>query len=655
MQPERASNRKLLYWQAILAVAVQAEQGDLPAAQAALVSVRALEEAFAQSEVDESVLDMALAASAEVTAEVAAETVAFFPVFGHICDRLGFAQKDAICLAVSLANVANGKPVPVAQKLMAMLHDQAAEGLLDAQDAINLSFWENPAQVAAVLDFAFGRVPNLPTGVALSLSQPGVAYHHKALLEELTPMLHTALDTNTPLVVALTGEKGVGRCFMAQTLAKRLGFGTLCVEASVLPMPAPQIQALCTVAALYGAVICFANVNFTNANSEKQAMLREQLNIVLQHTTLVFITATQLHGFAGRFSLLARAVSALQPEERLCALQGLLQGALPTEQLARVANLYHLNMQKIVSIASRLRAEALAGALCEAQLLAAVQAENTVALSQNATILTTNKRFADVVLPEAQMTQLSAIIECVKNRETVYRDWDFQQTIPYGKGVAALFYGASGTGKTLAASVLANELGLALYRVDLSQLTSKYIGETQKNIARIFDEAQQSDCILFFDEADALFSRRSDGAQAQDKQINGEIAYLLQRTETYEGVMILATNLLQNFDEAFRRRIQYIVHFPLPDAALRRTMWQKVFPAKAPVREVDEALLAEQLELSGAGVRNIALSAAYMAASSGTQIDTNCCVQAARLEYAKQGKTFPRYLDDMYPQERSAL
>ncbi len=631
MQAESASDRKMLYWQAILAVAVQAEQGDLPAAQAALVSVRALEEDLGNN---------------DATAPL--ETDGFFPVFGHICGCLGFVQQDALCLAVLLANGASGKSLPAVHKLVSALH--GAERLSTAQDAINVSFWENPAQVAAVLDFAFGRAPSLPTGVTLSVSQQGVAYHHKALLEELSPMLREALATHTPLVVALTGDKGAGRCFLVQTLAQRLGFGTLCIDASAMPVPTQQMEALCTVAALYGAVVCF-----TNLNGEKQSIFRDNLQIALQCTTLVFITASRLYGLVGRFSLLTREILALQPEERLCAMQGLLQDALPAEQLARVANLYHLNMQKIMSIASRLAAEALAGPLCEAQLIAAVQAENTVALSQNATILTTNKRIADVVLPEAQMAQLSAIIECVKNRETVYRDWDFQHTIPYGKGVAALFYGASGTGKTLAASVLANELGLALYRVDLSQLTSKYVGETQKNIARIFDEAQQSDCILFFDEADALFSRRSDGAQAQDKQINGEIAYLLQRTETYEGVMVLATNLLQNFDEAFRRRIQYIVHFPLPDAALRHTMWQNVFPEKAPVYEIDEALLAEQLELSGAGVRNIALSAAYMAASNGTQIDTACCVQAARLEYAKQGKTFPRYLDDMYPQERSAL
>lgn len=631
MQAENASDRAMLYWQAILAVAVQAEQGDLPAAQAALVSVRALEEDLGNN---------------DVTAPQ--ETDGFFPVFGHICGCLGFVQQDALCLAVLLANGANGQSLSAVHKLVLALY--GAERLSTAQDAINVSFWENPAQVAAVLDFAFGRAPVLPTGVMLSVSQQGVAYHHKALLEELSPMLCEALATHTHLVVAFTGDKGAGRCFLAQTLARRLGFGTLCIDACAMPVPTQQMQALCTVAALYGAVVCF-----TNLNGEKQSIFRDNLQIALQYTTLVFITASRLYGLLGRFSLLTREILALQPEERLCAMQGLLQGALPVESLARVANLYHLNMQKIMSIASRLSAEVLAGPLCEAQLIAAVQAENTVALSQNATILTTNKRISDVVLPEAQMAQLSAIIECVKNRETVYRDWGFQHTIPYGKGVAALFYGASGTGKTLAASVLANELGLALYRVDLSQLTSKYVGETQKNIARIFDEAQQSDCILFFDEADALFSRRSDGAQAQDKQINGEIAYLLQRTETYEGVMVLATNLLQNFDEAFRRRIQYIVHFPLPDAALRRTMWQKVFPEKAPVCEIDEALLAEQLELSGAGVRNIALSAAYMAASNGTQIDTNCCVQAARLEYAKQGKTFPRYLDDMYPQERSAL
>lgn len=204
-----------------------------------------------------------------------------------------------------------------------------------------------------------------------------------------------------------------------------------------------------------------------------------------------------------------------------------------------------------------------------------------------------------------------------------------------------LFYGAPGTGKTMAAQVLAAELGLPLYRVDLSQLISKYIGETQKNIGQIFDEAERSECILLFDEADAIFTRRSDVSDAQDRYSNAETAYLLQRIEQYGGVCILATNLLQNFDDAFRRRISYMVHFPLPDEGLRQELWESIFPEETPLGEdLDPALLARAFELSGASIKNAALHGALLAAAEGTEVQMRHLMGSIRNEYEKQGKNF---------------
>ena len=205
----------------------------------------------------------------------------------------------------------------------------------------------------------------------------------------------------------------------------------------------------------------------------------------------------------------------------------------------------------------------------------------------------------------------------------------------------------------MAAGVVANELGLELYRVDLSQLISKYIGETQKNIGRIFDAARRSGCVLFFDEADALFARRSDASDAQDRYSNAEIAYLLQRTEQYDGIILLATNLLQNFDEAFRRRIGFMVHFTLPDEGQRLRLWRAAFPPAAPAGPMDFALLASQLELSGAGIRSCAVHAAYLAAAEHGDITMDRVIRAARREYEKEGKAFPPRLDAMFPAERS--
>ncbi|MBS6397845.1 MAG: ATP-binding protein [Clostridiales bacterium] len=219
--------------------------------------------------------------------------------------------------------------------------------------------------------------------------------------------------------------------------------------------------------------------------------------------------------------------------------------------------------------------------------------------------------------------------------------WGFSEKFSYGNGISILFYGAPGTGKTMAAQVLANALGMPLYRVDLSQLISKYIGETQKNIGRIFDEADKCDCILLFDEADAIFTKRSDVSDAQDRYSNAETAYLLQRIEQYAGVSILATNLLQNFDDAFRRRISYMVHFPMPDAGLRREMWESIFPARTPVSpEVDPLMLAQAFELSGASIKNAALHGALMAGAEGSQVRMAHILSGIRNEYGKQGKSF---------------
>lgn len=244
----------------------------------------------------------------------------------------------------------------------------------------------------------------------------------------------------------------------------------------------------------------------------------------------------------------------------------------------------------------------------------------------------------DIVLPAELTRQLTELCAFAKMRGTVYNSWGFGEKIPWGRGISALFYGAPGTGKTMAATVLAGEVNLPLMRVDISQLTSKYIGETQKNIGLIFDQAAKSDCILFFDEADAIFAKRTESNDSQDKYANAETAYLLQRMEGYDGICILATNLLQNFDEAFRRRIGYMLHFPLPDASLREKIWRSIFPSQAPVENLDFSLLAQQLELSGASIKNCAVHAAYLAAIGGGKITMATIFAGAKNEYQKQGK-----------------
>jgi SpoVK/Ycf46/Vps4 family AAA+-type ATPase len=208
-----------------------------------------------------------------------------------------------------------------------------------------------------------------------------------------------------------------------------------------------------------------------------------------------------------------------------------------------------------------------------------------------------------------------------------------------GKGLNTLFAGPSGTGKTMAAEIVAADLGLELYKVDLSTLVSKYIGETEKNLDKIFAAAQEANAILFFDEADAIFGKRSEVKDAHDRYANIEVGYLLQKMEEYDGVVILATNLRKNIDDAFIRRMHMTIEFPFPEEPDRLRIWQKVFPPEAPLgSDVDMAFLARQFKVTGGNIRNIALLAAFLAADEDSPIEMSHVIRALKREYQKLGK-----------------
>jgi SpoVK/Ycf46/Vps4 family AAA+-type ATPase len=239
-----------------------------------------------------------------------------------------------------------------------------------------------------------------------------------------------------------------------------------------------------------------------------------------------------------------------------------------------------------------------------------------------------------LVLPDAQRQILRDMAAHVRQRTTVYERWGFAAHGSRGLGISALFAGASGTGKTMAAEVLADELHLDLYRIDLSSVVSKYIGETEKNLRRIFDAAEQGGVILLFDEADALFGKRSDVKDSHDRYANIEVSYLLQRMESYRGLAILTSNLKSSLDVAFLRRIRFVVQFPFPDHAQRTEIWRRVFPPDMPRAGLDPAALA-RLNVSGGNIRNIALGAAFHAADAGEPVGMRHVLRAARSEYAK--------------------
>jgi hypothetical protein len=240
----------------------------------------------------------------------------------------------------------------------------------------------------------------------------------------------------------------------------------------------------------------------------------------------------------------------------------------------------------------------------------------------------------ELILPEPQLEVLRDVASQVRQRFKVYETWGFGSKSKRGLGISALFAGVSGTGKTMAAEVLANELRLDLYRIDLSAVVSKYIGETEKNLRQVFDSAEEGGAILLFDEADALFGQRSEVQDSHDRYANIEVSYLLQRMEAYRGLAILTTNMKEDLDSAFLRRIRFIVQFPFPDPAQRLEIWRRVFPADTPTRGLDLSLLA-QLNLAGGTIRNIALNAAFLAADANEPVQMKHLLRSARSEYIK--------------------
>ncbi|MBW4686854.1 MAG: AAA family ATPase [Komarekiella atlantica HA4396-MV6] len=244
----------------------------------------------------------------------------------------------------------------------------------------------------------------------------------------------------------------------------------------------------------------------------------------------------------------------------------------------------------------------------------------------------------DLILPEPQCRTLREIVAQVQQRITVYETWGVAAGSANGLGVSALFAGASGTGKTLAAEVLAQELRLDLYRIDLSQVVSKYIGETEKNLRRVFDAAEAGGAILLFDEADALFGKRSEVKDSHDRYANIEVSYLLQRMEAYRGLAILTTNLRGAIDSAFLRRIRFVVQFPFPDVAQRLDIWRRMFPPKLPTKGLDLNRLA-QLNVPGGNIRTIALNAAFLAADAKEPVQMKHLLRATQSEYLKLEKT----------------
>ncbi len=314
-------------------------------------------------------------------------------------------------------------------------------------------------------------------------------------------------------------------------------------------------------------------------------------------------------------------------------------------QAEDLAGLYRFTAGQIDAALRTARDRALShgadAAITADDLVAGCRAQCSQKLGELARPIRTVHDWGDLILPEEHLSQLRDIYVYFKQRDRVFDEWEFRGRVGSGRGYHALFAGPPGTGKTMAAGIIAAKLRLEIFKIDLAGVVSKYIGETEKNLAAIFREAEASQAVLFFDEADALFGKRSEVKDSHDRYANIETSYLLQRMEEYDGITILATNLLQNMDEAFLRRLHVVVDFPFPDTEDRRRIWAGMFPGETPLAaDVDFDFLAERARIAGGNIKNIALAAAVQAADAGTAVSMEHIMHAARGEYRKIGKPF---------------
>ena len=318
----------------------------------------------------------------------------------------------------------------------------------------------------------------------------------------------------------------------------------------------------------------------------------------------------------------------------LKALEGSLEDL--TEAIEEIAGQFRFSAEAIASIANGVKAASIDddGKRISDRLWNACRIYARPRLEAMAERIDPSATWDDLVLPEKQIQTLRQLISQSRNRMTVYEAWGFAAKSRRGLGISALFAGPSGTGKTLAAEVLANELKLDLYRIDLSAVVSKYIGETEKNLKQVFDAAETGGVLLLFDEADALFGKRAEVKDSHDRYANIEVGYLLQRMESFQGLAILTTNFKSSLDKAFQRRLRFCVDFPFPDAAQREAIWARVFPEQTPTSNLEPSQLAS-LNMTGGNIRNIALNAAFLAAESDGPVGMGHLLQATQLEAIK--------------------
>lgn len=566
----------------------------------------------------------------EAVCREAGDTKTFFPWLEAV-GKLSVSPDEQLVLCALWADRAAGGEGIQLSVIRCILSELTEEETPGADELPHWIFVDGgQASLSPVLyGWLESRLPELPEGAELLLPKPAFSYGLESILKDAGRIFHAAEETGEITALCITGEPGSGRTFCMEQICAKQNMGLILIDGDQFRGTVRELNACVLCARLYEAFPC------VHLGREVRERLLKEIEScflcygIIRDERRVLEEQPEAIVYTRKIPRPDRSLKLRAAKEIL----GDMAEKLPEHMNIKQLTGRQLPIGLFLRYLKNIRAELRLGSSEKEELW-------VPSVSTHLQLLPANRTFEELKLPRAQHDQLRQISRMAAAREEVMEQWGFGKKFSYGNGISILFYGAPGTGKTMAAQVMAHELGMPLYRVDLSQLISKYIGETQKNIGRIFDEADKCDCILLFDEADAIFTRRSDVSDAQDRYSNAETAYLLQRIEQYAGVSILATNLLQNFDDAFRRRISYMVHFPMPDVNLRRELWDTIFPDSTPVSpEVDSLMLAQAFELSGASIKNAALHGALMAKAEGNEVGMRHILSGIRNEYGKQGKS----------------
>jgi hypothetical protein len=470
---------------------------------------------------------------------------------------------------------------------------------------------------------------------------PFLVESHQALSDRLSQIWINAADQERPVadfpILQILGSDTASKRAVIQSMCHGLGLELYRISAESIAKDPDQFNLLirlCEREYRLANRIFWMDCDFLEQSDGMResaiARLLEQLKCPL------ILTRSDRQRQRDR-QIITVEVTAPTPREQRMVWEAALETidtAIPAEEISSLVDHFNLSSSSIQSAIFQASSIDVTQASMKETLWGICRQQARPRLDELAHRIAAYGHWDDLVLPEKEHLVLREITAHVKQRARVYETWGFEQKNPRGLGISALFSGASGTGKTTAAEAIAQVLNLDIYRVDLSAIVSKYIGETEKNLRRIFDAAEGGGVILLFDEADSLFGKRSEVKDSHDRNANLEVSYLLQRMETYRGLAILTTNLKSSIDQAFMRRIRFIVQFPFPDAVQRAEIWRRCFPTQTPTKDLDFDKLGK-LSIAGGNIRNIALNAAFIAADAEEAVQMKHVLRSAKSEYVK--------------------